>query len=164
MTATWGAPTYESRCHLQLSQAKQLLHSTLKNLSPQQRPHGAAAITAFATAALPCRSPSARQTKMFKGGPMGYVLVVVPIWYIVHRASDVYHESMTLIMTFGCPSTEFWSMPVDKVYMPDAFCPAGPCLLGPQRSKIAEKVHKPPLGVNVINFELNGFNASIWVP
>ena len=79
MTATWGAPTYESRCHLQLSQAKQLLHSTLKNLSPQQRPHGAAAITAASTAALPCRSPSARQTKMFKGGPMGYVLVVVPI-------------------------------------------------------------------------------------
>ena len=32
------------------------------------------------------------------------------------------------------------------------------------RGKIAEKVHKPPLGVNIINFELNGFNASIWVP
>ena len=32
-----------------------------------------------------------------------------------------------------------------------------------QRAKIAEKVHKPPLVVNVINFELNGFNASIWV-
>ena len=30
-----------------------------------------------------------------------------------------------------------------------------------QRVKIAKKVHKPPLGVNVINFE---FNASIWVP
>ena len=26
----------------------------------------------------------------------------------------------------------------------------------------AEKVHKPPLRVNVINIELNGFNASIW--
>ena len=34
---------------------------------------------------------------------------------------------------------------------------------GAQRAKIAEKVHKPPLGVNVINFDLNGFNASIWV-
>ena len=33
-----------------------------------------------------------------------------------------------------------------------------------QRAKIAEKVHKPPLVVNVINFELNGFNASLWVP
>ena len=33
-----------------------------------------------------------------------------------------------------------------------------------QRAEIAEKVHKPPLAVNVINFELNGFNASIWVP
>ena len=33
-----------------------------------------------------------------------------------------------------------------------------------QRAKIAEKVHKPPLAVSVINFELNGFNASIWVP
>ena len=33
-----------------------------------------------------------------------------------------------------------------------------------QRAKIAKKVHKPPLGVNVINFDLNGFNASIWVP
>ena len=33
-----------------------------------------------------------------------------------------------------------------------------------QRAKIAKKVHKPPLGVNVINFESNGFNASIWVP
>ena len=31
------------------------------------------------------------------------------------------------------------------------------------RGKIAEKVHKPPLGVNVINFELNGFTESIWV-
>ena len=28
-----------------------------------------------------------------------------------------------------------------------------------QRAKLAEKVHNPPLGVNVINFELNGFNA-----
>ena len=28
-----------------------------------------------------------------------------------------------------------------------------------QRAKIAEKVHKPALAVNVINFELNGFNA-----
>ena len=27
-----------------------------------------------------------------------------------------------------------------------------------------KKVHKPPLRVNAINFELNGFNASIWVP
>ena len=37
-----------------------------------------------------------------------------------------------------------------------------------QRTKIAEKVHKPYLTVNVINFELNGFNASIldgaWSP
>ena len=33
-----------------------------------------------------------------------------------------------------------------------------------QRAKFAKKVHKPPLRVNVINFELNGFNASIWVP
>ena len=33
-----------------------------------------------------------------------------------------------------------------------------------QRAEIAEKVHKPPLGVDVINFELNGFNAFIWVP
>ena len=43
---------------------------------------------------------------------------------------ELHHESMTLIMTFGCPSTELWSMPVDKVYMPDAFCPAGPSLPG----------------------------------
>ena len=34
---------------------------------------------------------------------------------------------------------------------------------GAQRAKIAEKVHKPPLVVNISNFELNGFNASIWV-
>jgi hypothetical protein len=34
---------------------------------------------------------------------------------------------------------------------------------GTQRAKIAKKVHKPPLAVNVINFELNGFKASIWV-
>ena len=33
-----------------------------------------------------------------------------------------------------------------------------------QRAKNAEKVHKPSLAVNVINFELNGFNASIWFP
>ena len=30
-----------------------------------------------------------------------------------------------------------------------------------QRAKLCEKVHKPSLGVNVINFELNVFNASI---
>jgi hypothetical protein len=35
---------------------------------------------------------------------------------------------------------------------------------GAHRAKIAKKVHKPPLRVNVINFELNGFDASIWVP
>ena len=29
-----------------------------------------------------------------------------------------------------------------------------------QRARFTEKVHKPPLGVNVIDFELNGFNAS----
>ena len=33
-----------------------------------------------------------------------------------------------------------------------------------QRAKFAQKVHKLPLMVNIINFELNGFNASIWVP
>ena len=33
-----------------------------------------------------------------------------------------------------------------------------------QWAKFAKKVNKPPLGVNVINFELNRFNASIWVP
>ena len=32
-----------------------------------------------------------------------------------------------------------------------------------QKAKIAEKVHKPTLTVNAINFELNGFNFSIWV-
>ena len=30
-------------------------------------------------------------------------------------------------------------------------------LNGSQMTVIVEKVHKPPLGVNVINFELNGF-------
>ena len=35
---------------------------------------------------------------------------------------------------------------------------------GAQRAKFARKVHKPPLGVNVINFELNGFNVFLWVP
>ena len=34
----------------------------------------------------------------------------------------------------------------------------------PQRAKIAEKIHKPSLGVNAINFESNVFNAFIWVP
>ena len=37
-----------------------------------------------------------------------------------------------------------------------------PC--GAQWAKIAKKVHKPPLWVNVINFELNLHDASIWVP
>ena len=35
---------------------------------------------------------------------------------------------------------------------------------GTQRAKFARKVHKPRLGVNVINFELNGFNVFLWVP
>ena len=38
------------------------------------------------------------------------------------------------------------------------------CASGAQRAKFAKKVHKPPLWVNIINFELNWFNASIWVP
>ena len=33
-----------------------------------------------------------------------------------------------------------------------------------QRTKIAEKVHKTPFVVSPTNFELNGFNALIWVP
>ena len=35
-----------------------------------------------------------------------------------------------------------------------------------QRAKFAKKVHKPPLMVNDINFELNGFNeyGSLGVP
>ena len=33
-----------------------------------------------------------------------------------------------------------------------------------QKAKFAKKVHKPPLWVNVINFELIGLDASIWVP
>ena len=33
-----------------------------------------------------------------------------------------------------------------------------------QRAKFYEKVHKPRLRINVNNFELNGFNASIKVP
>ena len=32
-----------------------------------------------------------------------------------------------------------------------------------QRAKFAEKVHKPPLRINVNNFELDGFNASMTV-
>ena len=32
-----------------------------------------------------------------------------------------------------------------------------------QWAKFAKKVHKPPLRVDIINLELNGFNASIWV-
>ena len=35
---------------------------------------------------------------------------------------------------------------------------------GAQRAKFAKKVHKPPPRFNVINFELNWFDASIWVP
>ena len=49
----------------------------------------------------------------------------------------------------------------------DAFlnaCVRQPQRRAPQRAKFAKKVHKPPLRVNVINFELNGFNTSIWVP
>jgi hypothetical protein len=38
------------------------------------------------------------------------------------------------------------------------------CSSGAQRAKFAKKVHKPLLRVNVIDFELNEFNASIWVP
>ena len=33
-----------------------------------------------------------------------------------------------------------------------------------QRANIVEKFHKPPHGFNVINFELNGFNAFIDPP
>ena len=35
---------------------------------------------------------------------------------------------------------------------------------GAQSAKLAEKVHKPPLWVNLHYFELNGLDASIWVP
>ena len=33
-----------------------------------------------------------------------------------------------------------------------------------QMAKFVEKVHKPPLWINVIHFELNGLDASAWVP
>ena len=33
--------------------------------------------------------------------------------------------------------------------------PAAPATEAAQRAKFVKKVHKPPLGVNVINFELN---------
>ena len=66
-----GPPTYESRCHLQLSQeAKQLLHSTLKNLSP----HGNA--RAAAAAASPCRNPKRAKLKCSKEAPWDMFLVV----------------------------------------------------------------------------------------
>ena len=42
--------------------------------------------------------------------------------------------------------------------------PAAPATEAAQRAKFVKKVHKPPFGVNIINFELNWFNASIWVP
>ena len=35
---------------------------------------------------------------------------------------------------------------------------------GAKRAKFNEKVHKPPLKINVINFELNGFNVSLRPP
>ena len=35
---------------------------------------------------------------------------------------------------------------------------------GAPKAKCAEKVHKPTLWVNIINFELNRLDASIWVP
>ena len=35
---------------------------------------------------------------------------------------------------------------------------------GTQRAKFSKNVHKPPHWVNVINFELDGLDASIWVP
>ena len=38
------------------------------------------------------------------------------------------------------------------------------CVHATQRAKIVEKVQKPPLEVNVINFELDWFNAFILVP
>ena len=44
------------------------------------------------------------------------------------------------------------------------WCAAVTQMYGAQRAKFAKKVHKPPLRVNFIDFELNGFNASIWVP
>ena len=33
-----------------------------------------------------------------------------------------------------------------------------------QRAKFVEKVHKPPLRIYVINFELKGFKGSLGVP
>ena len=52
---------------------------------------------------------------------------------------------------------------------PPLHCSAAPSILpkyggayAPQKAKIAKKVHKLPLGVNVINFEFNGFHA--WSP
>jgi hypothetical protein len=38
------------------------------------------------------------------------------------------------------------------------------CNTGTQRAKFSEKVHKPPLWVNVINFEINGLDTSTWFP
>ena len=40
-------------------------------------------------------------------------------------------------------------------------CNAAAAAGGTKRAKIVEKVHKHPLGVNVINFESNRFNGFI---
>ena len=65
-------------------------------------------------------------------------------------------EQLTLFQPGGrlCPPHYYCLPPPSHIF---GWCAA-------QRAKFAEKVKKPPLGIIVINFELNGFNASLCVP
>ena len=47
-------------------------------------------------------------------------------------------------------------------FLPNSFCLSRDNAA--QRAKFARKVHKPPLVINAINFELDGFNVFFWVP
>ena len=71
-----------------------------------------------------------------------------------------------LYFTLTKNDTNWHNVKIVKVYlfMVETSLVPVPARHGTKRAKFAKKVHKPPLRTNVINFILNGFNASIWVP
>ena len=71
---------------------------------------------------------------------------------------------MTLWLHFGCEQIVF-KPDGSQFNLRKMHCSLLPFSGGrrAQRARFVKKVHKPPLGVNFINIELNKFIGSIWV-
>ena len=87
-------------------------------------------------------------------------------WILKNRKKIFWYSTTFETYRFENPKLlhDFWSAP-DSSHSVLVHCSSkySHCTAA-QRAKFSKKVHKPPHGFNVINVELNWFNAFIWVP